>query len=204
MKIHWWFELIVALLTRCPRIRFLDEWTHVLPKPVAVHSALSALDVRSRANVDNRSLLRSVWQDRCTRTRNFLPRCSSTSIGELYQLRLIRLPPAPHHLVKCCPVNSDTSSAAPLYIFFEHFTNSIFRLRPELGNVLTLQQSFVDGFPQMTHLLITRSNLRCPMTADVLVYCLEHLKARLTEHDVSEIHFSLLDPERPLHNLSSF
>ena len=42
------------------------------------------------------------------------------------------------------------------------------------------------------------------MTADILFSCLEHLKITVLEHDASEVHFSIIDPERPLRNLHDF
>ena len=63
VKFQWWLELIIAIFAQFPRIRFLDEWTHTFPEPTSIRSALSALDVWSRANIDNRSLPYSVWQD---------------------------------------------------------------------------------------------------------------------------------------------
>ena len=63
VKFQWWFELIIAFLPHFPRIRFLDEWNHSFSPPIPVQSTLSALNVWPRANIDNRSLQRSVWQD---------------------------------------------------------------------------------------------------------------------------------------------
>ena len=63
IKFEWWLELIVLVLSNFSRIRFLDEWTHSFPQPVSLHSALHALDTWSRANIDNHSLPRYVWQD---------------------------------------------------------------------------------------------------------------------------------------------
>ena len=60
MQFQWWFEQVIAILPHFPRIRFLDEGTHIFPELVLIQSALSTLDVWSRANIDNRSLPRSV------------------------------------------------------------------------------------------------------------------------------------------------
>ena len=62
IKFEWWLELIITVISYFPRIRFLDEWTHTFLEPVSIHSALHALDTWSRANIDNQSLPRSVWQ----------------------------------------------------------------------------------------------------------------------------------------------
>ena len=71
----------------------------------------------------------------------------------------------------------------------------------EVGNVLTLPATKVIGKHQMIHLLIPRSTPRCPMTADILLSCLEYLKSTLLKHDVSEVYFCIIDPERPLRTL---
>ena len=42
------------------------------------------------------------------------------------------------------------------------------------------------------------------MTADILLSCLENLQTALVEHDASEVHFSIIDPERPQRNLYDF
>ena len=63
VKFEWWLELIIAVLSSFPQIRFLDEWTHSFPRPTSPQSALHALDAWSRANIDNQSLPRSMWQD---------------------------------------------------------------------------------------------------------------------------------------------
>ena len=110
--------------------------------------------------------------------------------------------PALYQTVLCCPANLETNSAALRYIFCEHNTDAIFRLRPEVGNLLTLPQSKVNGFPQTN--VISRSTPRSPMTADLLFSCLERLKTLLTEHDASNVHLSIIDPEHPLCNLYGF
>ena len=63
IKFEWWLELIITVLSNFPRIRFSDKWTHTFHEPVSIHSALHTLDAWSRANIDNQSLPRSVWQD---------------------------------------------------------------------------------------------------------------------------------------------
>ena len=42
------------------------------------------------------------------------------------------------------------------------------------------------------------------MTAANLLSCLEHIKITMLEHNASEVHFSIIDPERPLRNLYDF
>ena len=68
---------------------------------------------------------------------------------------------APHHIVLCCPANLETNSAALRYVIREYGADTIFQLRPEIGNILTLPTSLIDGQPQTIHLLIRRSAALC-------------------------------------------
>ena len=111
---------------------------------------------------------------------------------------------APHHIVLCCPANLETNSAALRFIFREHNVDAMFSLRPEAGNVLTLPATEINGISQTIHLLITRSTPRCPMTVDILLSILDYSKITLVKQDASEVHFSIIDPERPLQNLYDF
>ena len=86
----------------------------------------------------------------------------------------------------------------------EHGADTIFRLRPEVGNVLTLPVSMINDKPQDIHLLITRATPRCPMIADTLFVCLEYLKTLLERLEATEVHFAIIDPERPIRNLFDF
>ena len=124
VKFHWWFKLIISSFSQFPRIRFRDEWTQLVSPPVSIPSALRALDVWSRANVDNRYMPRSVWQD-FNAIRGRFKSSSSTLIydpgreiiypGILHphlvdyvsygQADFLQ---APHHLVHCCPANLET------------------------------------------------------------------------------------------------
>ena len=70
--------------------------------------------------------------------------------------------------------------------------------------MLTLPISLTDGQPQTIHLLVTRATPRCPMIADTLFACLEHLKALLERLEAIEVHFATIDPERPIRNLFDF
>ena len=63
---------------------------------------------------------------------------------------------------------------------------------------MSLPASLVDGQLQTIHLLITRATPKCPMLANVLLESLEHLKRRLALLNAVEIHFAIVDPERPI------
>ena len=221
IKFEWWLELIIAVLSNFSRIRFLDEWTHSFPSPISLQSALHALDTWSRANIDNQSLPRSVWQD-LGAIKGLLPNACDDALSKDPGRELVYHGAArpqlvdyvqyantdflqtPHHIVLCCPANLETSSAALRYVIREHGADAIFQLRPEVGNILTLPTSLIDGHPQTTHLLITRATPRCPMLADILFGCLDHLKTLLERLEAIEVHFAIVDPERPIRNLFDF
>ena len=221
VKFEWWLELIIAILSSFPRIRFLDEWTHSFPRPTSLQSALHALDTWSRANIDNQSLPRSVWQDLGT-IKGCLPASCDDGLSndpgrELVYHGIVRpklvdyiqyastdFLQASHHVVLCCPANLETNSAALRYVMREHGADTIFRLRPEVGNVLTLPVSMINDKPQTMHLLITRATPCCPMIADTLFVCLEYLKTLLERLEATEVHFAIIDPERPIRNLFDF
>ena len=69
---------------------------------------------------------------------------------------------------------------------------------------MTLPATLVVGQLQTIHLLITRATHRCPMLADVLLGCLEDLKLGLELPNAVEIHFAIVDPERPIRYLFDF
>ena len=137
VKFEWWLELIVAVRSNFSRIRFLDEWTHSFSLPVSLQSALHALDSWSRANIDNQSLPRSVWQD-LGAIKGRLPNVCNDALSkdpgrELIYHGAVRpqlvdyvqyantdFLQAPHHIVLCCPANLETNSAALCYLIREH------------------------------------------------------------------------------------
>ena len=89
------------------------------------------------------------------------------------------------------------------YILRECGVENIFQLRPKVGEVLTVPaSSFLDNL--IVHLLITRRSQRAPQIADDFFLCLEHLKALLLSNEIPDIHFPIVDPERPLRSLDSF
>ena len=186
VKFEWWLELIIAVLSNFSRIRFLDEWVHSFPHPLSPHSDLHALDTWSRANIDNQSLPRSVWQD-LGAIKGGLSNAGDDSlindpgreiiyngalrpeIKDFVQYANTDFLQAPCHIVLCCPANLETNSAALRYVIREHGADIIFQLRPEVGNMLTLPTTLVGGQPQTIHLLVTRATPRCPMFTDTFL-----------------------------------
>ena len=103
----------------------------------------------------------------------------------------------------CCPADHNTNSAALRYNLRKCGIEKIFQLGPNVGEVLTIPtSSFLDN--QIVHLLITRPSQRAPQITDDFFLCLEHLKALLFSNETPDIHFPIVDPERPLRSLDNF
>ena len=167
--------------------------------------------------MDNQSLSRFVWQDlSAIRGQNHIDPADEKGPG-----RQIVFPGAlrPNlvdyivydqtdflqvqgHVAICCPADLNTISAALRYILRE--CDKIFQLRPTVGDVLTIPSSlsFMDN--QVIHLMITRPSRRSPQITDDFFLCLEHLKASLLSNETPDIHFPIVDPERPLRSLDNF
>ena len=219
LRFRWWLELIITLFASFPRIRLLDDWTHSFTEPVTIHTALGTLDSWSTANVDNQSLSRSVWQDlSAIRGQNHMDPADEKGPG-----RQIVFPGAlrPNlvdyivydqtdflqvqgHVAICCPADLNTNSAALRYILRECGSDKIFQLRPTVGEVLTIPSSLSFMDYQVIHLMITRPSQRSPQITDDFFLCLEHLKASLLSSETPDIHFPIVDPERPLRSLDNF
>ena len=97
-------------------------------------------------------------------------------------------------IVLCCPANPETNSATLRYIIREHGADAIFRLRPAVGDVVTLPTFLVNGQLPTIHLLVTRSTPRCPMLADTLFAFLEQLNIRLEHLDATTFILLLSTP----------
>ena len=108
------------------------------------------------------------------------------------------------YIASCCPEDINTNSAALRNILREFGSDSIFQLRPIVGEVLTIQaqSSFIDN--QNGHLLITRPSQRAPQITDDFFSCLEHLKASLLSNETPIIHLPIMDPEHPLRSSDNF
>ena len=108
------------------------------------------------------------------------------------------------HVTICCPADLNTNCAALRYILRECGSDKIFQLCPTVGEVLTLPPSLSLMDSQGIHLMITRPSQRSPQITDDFVLCLEHLKASLLSNETPDIHFPIVDPERPLRSLDNF
>ena len=79
----------------------------------------------------------------------------------------------------------------------------MFSLLPRVGETLTLTPTITNKPTQTIHLLITRANQRVPLIADDFLLCLRKLIAWLEDREISQMHFPILDPARPVYSLAN-
>ena len=104
-------------------------------------------------------------------------------------------------LVICCPADLITYSATTRYIIREYGTEVIFSRRPATGSVIHLDPSVTNKPDHHVFLMFTRATNRDPLYNETLHICLGNLLERLVETNVRDIHFPIIDPERPDNNL---
>ena len=217
VKFAWWLELIITCFTTYPRIRLLDEWTHTFEIPLSPKAALSTLDTWVKASSDNRAMPRSVWQDLAAvqgRTpRVCLPADNGPGREIVYPGALY--PNSAEHIsydvtdflqvegdiVLACPADLKTNSAALRYVLRECGKESVFSLRPKVGEILTIPPDINPNPNQSIHLLIVRASQRAPLLTDDYLRCMTHLIQRLTDKGSTRVHLPILDPERPAFSL---
>ena len=197
----------------------LEEGIHTFEEPLQVKAAISTLDTWVRANVDNQALPRSVWQD-LAEIQGRTPGVCILEDNEPGREIVYpgNLPPdavqyisydttvflqAEGHLALTCPADLETSSAATRYILQECSKEQVFTLRPQVAKVPTLTPTITSKPNETIHLLITRAIQRAPLKADDFLLCLRKLVAWLEDEGISQIHFTILDPERPVFSLTN-
>ena len=216
-KFAWWVELIITCFTNYPRIRLLDEWTHTFEIPLSPKAALSTLDTWVKASSDNRAMPRSVWQDLAAiqgRTpRVCLPADDGPGREIVYPGALY--PNSAEHIsyivtdflqveggiVLACPADLNTNSAALRYVLRECGKESVFSLRPKVGEILTIPPDINPNPNQSIHLLIIRASQRAPLLTDDYLRCMTHLIQCLMDRGSTRVHSPILDPERPAFSL---
>ena len=197
----------------------LDEWIHTFEEHLQVKAAISTLDIWVRANVDNQALPRFVWQDLVS-IQGRTPRvCIPADNGlgpeivypgnlrpdtvEYISYDTTDFLQAEGHIALACPADLEMSSAALRYILRECGKEQVISLRPQAAEILTLTPTITNKPTQTINLLITRANQRAPLIADDFLLCLRKLVAWLEDRGISQIHFPILDPERPEYSLTN-
>ena len=217
VKFAWWLELIITCFTTYPRIRLLDEWTHTFEVPLFPKAALGTLDTWVKAGSDNRAMPRSVWQDLAA-IQGRTPRvCLASDNGpgrEIVYPGALYPNSAEHvsydetdflqvegDIVLACPADLKTNSTALRYVLRECGIESVFSLRPKVGEMLTIPPDVNPNPNQSVHLLIVRANQRAPLLTDDYLRCMTHLIQRLMDKGSAQVHVPILDPERPTFSL---
>ena len=107
----------------------------------------------------------------------------------------------PGAIVICCPADLITYSATTRYILREYGADTIFEKRPIEGSIVHLDPTVTKQPNHHVFLMITRSTNRDPLFNETLHVCLGNLIELLLENTIHEIHFPIIDPERPNNNL---
>ena len=217
VKFAWWLELIITCFTTYPRIRLLEEWTHTFEIPLSLKAALSTLDTWVKAGSDNRAMPRSLWQDlaavqgrtpRVCQPADNGPGRETFYPGALYSNSAKRISydvtdflQVEGDVVLACPADLKTNSAALRYVLRECGKESVFSLRPKVGEILTIPPDINPNPNQSIHLLIVRASQRAPLLTDDYLRCMTHLIQRLTDKGSARVHLPILDPERPAFSL---
>ena len=104
-------------------------------------------------------------------------------------------------IVLACPADLKTNSAALRYVLRECGKESVFSLRPKVGEILTIPPDINPNPNQSIHLLIVRASQRVPLLTDDYLRFMTHLIQRLTDKGSVRVHLPILDPERPAFSL---
>ena len=160
---------------------------------------------------------RSVWQDLAAIQGRSAQVCLSADDGpgretiypgalypnsaEHISYDIIDLLQAEGDIVLACPADLNTNSAALRYVLRECGKESVFSLRPKVGEILTIPPDINLNLNQSIHSLIIRANQRAPLLTDVYLRCMTHLIQRLTDKGSAKVHLPILDPERPAFSL---
>ena len=102
-------------------------------------------------------------------------------------------------IVLACP--ADLKTNALRYVLRECGMESVFALRPEVGEILTIPPDINPNPSQNVHLLIIRANQRVPLLTDDYLRCMAHLLQRLMDKGSARVHLPILDLERPTFSL---
>ena len=104
-------------------------------------------------------------------------------------------------IVLACPADLKTNSAALRYVLRECGKESVFSLRPRVGEILTIPPDISPSPNQSIRLLIVRASQRAPLLTDDYLRCMTHLIQCLTDKGSARVHLPILDPERPSFSL---
>ena len=99
---------------------------------------------------------------------------------------------------------TDNLQAMTRFALHECDREQVFSLRPQVGRGVVTLTHFITNKPLQTiHLMITRANQRASLIAHDFIFCLEKLVLWLGDRGVSNVHFPILDSERPVYILAN-
>ena len=107
------------------------------------------------------------------------------------------------HIALACPADLEKSTTALRYVLRECGREQVFSLRPRVGGILTLTTAITNKPTETIHPMITRANQRAPLIADDFLLCLRKLVAWLEDRGISNVHFPILVPEKPVYSLAN-
>ena len=90
------------------------------------------------------------------------------------------------------------------YVIREYGQEKIFKLRPAVGKAIHLAKSPDAPWNNSMILLFTRASNKHPILQDVLHLCLLDLVQKLTQAQITRIHFPIYDPERSINILPTW
>ena len=173
-----------------------------------VDECLEFLDLRFKLNTNGARIKRPIWrdekdikggeieseaeQDSIGRTLKFplpvdLPKYSDSITYQNDDLFL-----ASGHVVIAMPADMNPRSAMASTIVREYGKEELFKMRPQVGQVLSINR----GDQSFIHLMCTRASCRNPIVTEDLHSCLIRLAERYNFGEQVELDFPIVDPER--------
>ena len=216
-----WLQLIAIIFCRQTKICILDRLTYTPEMPISPLEALSVMHSWSCVHMGNRPLRRTIWDDRKAIFAHFMLNPLENHTEETGKWLISQPKIRPSHvswitysdtdilqasgtLVLCCPADLQSESATIRYIIREYGQETIFRLKPSVGTATCLQYSHTVPWYNQIFLLYTRASTKYPLLHEALHACLNHLRHQLHQHQISQIHIPIYDPERSINLLPTW
>ena len=214
-----WLQLIAIVFCRQAKIRVLDRHTYTFGTPVAVLEALSVIHNWSTANMVNRPMRRTVWQDRQAVFEHVTPPTVPDERPGKWLITQPKTRPsllqwishdktdilqAPGIVVLCCPADLDSHAAMTRYVVREYGQKAIFQRRLAIGKALLLPRSQTAPWDNDFVLLFTRAFSKHLLLYDILHLWLVDLANKLPKGIVKSLHFPIYDPERSVNILQAW
>ena len=216
-----WLQLIAIVFCRQTKICILHRLTYTPEILISPLEALSVMHSWSCVHMGNRPLRRTIWNDRKAIFAHLMLNPLENHAEETGKWLISQPKIRPSHvswitysdtdilqasgtLVLCCPADLQSQSATIRYIIREYGQETIFRLKPSVGTATCLQYSHTAPWYNQIFLLYTRASTKYPLLHETLHACLNHLRHQLHQHQISQIHIPIYDPERSINLLPTW